>query len=132
MFTPIRQETKLEWIECVVETWKPEAPGELLQDCPDVLKSSSVLHDDVAAYTARIRSVLRKAVLTTLLCAELWTRGHDHSASFQLATKWQRGCEVQAEENLLNSGVLVERSGNHSESNSRKLLCGHARNCRQR
>ena len=87
-----------------------------------------MLHDDVAAHTARIRSVLRQT---------LW-KYNDYVAvrraldqRHKLVTKWQRGCEVQAEGHLLNSGVLVERSRNHSGSNSRELLSGHARKCRQ-
>ena len=41
----------------------PELPGDLLQDLPNVTSSSSILHDDVAAHTARIRSNARLAVL---------------------------------------------------------------------
>ena len=39
----------------------PEHPGDLLQDLPNVISSSSILHDDVAAHTARIRSSARLA-----------------------------------------------------------------------
>ena len=35
---------------------EPEFRGDLLQDLPNVISSSSILHDDVAAHTARIRS----------------------------------------------------------------------------
>ena len=70
----VRPETKTEWIECVVQMMKaknllirkcgcspsfqiaidrhPEVPGDLLQDCPDAISSSSLLHEDVAAHTA--------------------------------------------------------------------------------
>ena len=41
----------------------PELPGDLLQDLPNVISSSSILHDDVAAHTARIRSNARLAVM---------------------------------------------------------------------
>ena len=41
----------------------PELPGDLLQDLPNVISSSSVLHDDVAAHTARTRSNARLAVM---------------------------------------------------------------------
>ena len=40
-----------------------EVPGELLQYFPDVIISSSVLHDEVAAHTARVRSIARQPVL---------------------------------------------------------------------
>ena len=38
-------------------------PGGFLQELPDVISSSSMLHDDVAAHTARIKSAARLAVL---------------------------------------------------------------------
>ena len=41
----------------------PELPGDLLEDLPNVISSSSILHDDVAAHTARIRSNARLAVM---------------------------------------------------------------------
>ena len=41
----------------------PELPGDLLQDLPNVISSSSILLDDVAAHTARIRSNARLAVM---------------------------------------------------------------------
>ena len=41
----------------------PELPRDLLQDLPNVISSSSILHDDVAALTARIRSTARLAVM---------------------------------------------------------------------
>ena len=41
----------------------PELPGDLLEDLPTVISSSSILHDDVAAHTARIRSNARLAVM---------------------------------------------------------------------
>ena len=34
----------------------PELPGDLLQDLPNVISSSSFLNDDVAIHAARIRS----------------------------------------------------------------------------
>ena len=40
-----------------------ELPGDLLQELPNVISSSSVLHDDVAAHTPRIRSNARLAAL---------------------------------------------------------------------
>ena len=41
----------------------PELPGDLLPDLPNVISLSSMLHDDVAAHTARIRSNARLAVM---------------------------------------------------------------------
>ena len=75
---------RADWLECVSQTMEannsltrrcgyspfqiaigrnPELPGDLLQDLPNVISSSSILHDDVAAQTARIRSNARLAVL---------------------------------------------------------------------
>ena len=41
----------------------PELPRDPLQDLANVISSSSILHDDVAAHTARIRSNARLAVV---------------------------------------------------------------------
>ena len=41
----------------------PEFPGDLPQDLPNVISSSSILNDDVAAHAARIWSNARLAVL---------------------------------------------------------------------
>ena len=38
-------------------------PSDLLQDFPDMISSSSVLHDDVTAHTARVKSIARRTVL---------------------------------------------------------------------
>ena len=80
----IRPSSRAEWLECIHQTMEaknsltrrcgfcpfqiaigryPEHPGDLLQDLPNVISSSSILHDDVAAHTARIRSNARLAVM---------------------------------------------------------------------
>ena len=80
----IRPSCRAEWLECIHQTMEaqnsltrrcgyslfrlaigrgPELPGDLLQDLPNVISSSSILHDDVAAHTARIRSNARLAVM---------------------------------------------------------------------
>ena len=80
----IRPSSRAEWLECIHQTMEaknsltrrcgyspfqiaigrdPELPGDLLQDLPNVISSSSILHDDVAAHTARIRSNARLAVM---------------------------------------------------------------------
>ena len=80
----IRPSSSAEWLECIHQTMEaqnsltrrcgyslfrlaigrgPELPGDLLQDLPNVISSSSILHDDVAAHTARIRSNARLAVM---------------------------------------------------------------------
>ena len=80
----IRPSSRAEWLECIHQTkeaknslttrcgYSPfqiaigrdhELPGDLLQDLPNVISSSSILHDDVAAHTARIRSNARLAVM---------------------------------------------------------------------
>ena len=80
----IHPSSRGEWLECVHQTMEaknsltrrcgfspfqiaigrdPELPGNLLQDLPNVISSSSILHDDVAAHTARIRSNARLAVM---------------------------------------------------------------------
>ena len=80
----IHPSSRGEWLECVHQTMEaknsltrrcgfspfqiaigrdPELPGDLLQDLPNVISSSSILHDDVAAHTARIRSNARLAVM---------------------------------------------------------------------
>ena len=72
----IRPNSRAEWLECIHQTMEaqnslkkrcggrdPELPGDLLQDLPNVISSSSILHDDVAAHTARIRSNARLAVM---------------------------------------------------------------------
>ena len=41
----------------------PELPGDLLQDLANVISSSSILHDDVAAHTTHIASYARMAVM---------------------------------------------------------------------
>ena len=67
----------------------PELPGDLLQDLPNVISSSSILHDDVAAYTARIRSNVRLAVMQfndTLVTRRALDQ-RDHSESFLLVTR---------------------------------------------
>ena len=71
----IRPSSRAEWLECTYQTMEaqnsltrrcgkspfqiaigrdPELPGDLLQDLPNVISASSILHDDVAAHTARI------------------------------------------------------------------------------
>ena len=80
----IRPSARAEWLECIQQTMEaknsltrrcgyspfqinigrdPELPGDLLQDLPNVISSSSILHDDVAAHTARIRSNASLAVM---------------------------------------------------------------------
>ena len=80
----IRPSSRAEWLECIHQTMEaknfvtrrcgyspfqiaigrdPEHPGDLLQDLPNVISSSSILHDDVAAHTARIRSNARLEVM---------------------------------------------------------------------
>ena len=80
----IRPCSRAEWLECINQTMEaknsltrrggyspfqiaigrdPELPGDLLQDLPNVISSSSILHDGVAAHTARIRSNARLAVM---------------------------------------------------------------------
>ena len=80
----IRPSSRAEWLECIHQTMEaknsltrrcgyslfqvaigrdPELPGDLLQDLPKVISSSSILHDDVAAHTARILSNARVAVM---------------------------------------------------------------------
>ena len=81
----IRSSSRAEWLECnhhqTMEAQKsltrrcgyspfqiaigrdPELPGDLLQDLPNVISSSSTLHDDVAAHAARVRSSARLAVM---------------------------------------------------------------------
>ena len=70
----IHPSSRSEWLECVHQTMEaknsltrrcgfspfqiaigrdPELPGDLLQDLPNVISSSSILHDDVAAHTAQ-------------------------------------------------------------------------------
>ena len=79
-----RPSSRAGWLECIHQTMEgknsltrrcgyspfqisigrhPELPGDLLQDLPNVISSSSILHDDVAAHTARIRSNSRLAVM---------------------------------------------------------------------
>ena len=74
----------LGWLECIHQTMEaknsltrrcgkspfqtaigrdPKLPGDLLQDLPNVISSSSILHDDVVAHTARSRSNARLAVM---------------------------------------------------------------------
>ena len=71
----VRPTSKDEWLECVDQTVEaknslvrrnghspyqiaigqnPEVPGDLLQDKHDVVANSAILHDDVAAFTARV------------------------------------------------------------------------------
>ena len=80
----IRPSSRAEWLECIHQTMEartlsqegavtapfqiaigrdPELPGDLLQDLPNVISLSSILNDDVAAHTARIRSCARMAVM---------------------------------------------------------------------
>ena len=80
----IRPSSRAERLECIHQTMEakksltrrcgksplqiaigrdPELPGDLLQDLPNVISSSSILHDDVAAHAARIRSNARLAVM---------------------------------------------------------------------
>ena len=84
MLAQIRPSSPAKWLECIHQTMEaknsltkrcgyspfqiaigrdPELPGDLLQDLPNVVSSSSILHDDVAAHTARIRSNARLAVM---------------------------------------------------------------------
>jgi hypothetical protein len=80
----VRPSTKEEWMECIDQTVEakntllrrnghspyqialgrnPEVPGDLLQDEPDVIANSAILHDDAAAFTARVRLSAQKAVI---------------------------------------------------------------------
>ena len=80
----IRPSSRAEWLECIHQTMEaknsltrrcgnrpfqiaigrdPELPGDLLQDLPNAISSSSILHDDAAAHTARIRPNARLAVM---------------------------------------------------------------------
>ena len=98
----IRPCSRAEWLECIHQTMEakhsltrrcgyspfqiaigrdPELPGDLLQDLPNVISSSSILHDDVAAHTARIRSNARLAVMQfndNLATRRLWISVRDH------------------------------------------------------
>ena len=80
----IRPNSRAEWLECIYQTMEaknsltrrcgyspfqiaigrdPELLRDLLQDLPNVINWSSILHDDVAAHTARIRSNARLAAM---------------------------------------------------------------------
>ena len=97
-----------------------ELPGYLLEDLPNVISSSSILHDDVAAHTARIRSKARLAVLhfndNLATRRALDQRPRPLRESSQLVMKWLCGDEVRAK-------VLLASSDGRS---SRELFCGLA------
>ena len=80
----IRPSSRTEWLESIHQTMEannsltrrcgyspfqiaigrdPELPGDLLQDLPNDISSCSILHDDLAAHTVRIRSNARLAVM---------------------------------------------------------------------
>ena len=129
----VRPEIRTKWLECVAQAMEapnslifkygcspsqiatgrdPELAGDLLQDLPDVISSSSVLHD----HTARVRSIARRAVLQNndnphAVC---WSRDRDHAATSPLVTKWPYGDEVRARRhrasNDLHSGEVQESS----------------------
>ena len=80
----IQPSNRAEWLECVPQAQQathsllnvagvspcqivfgrnPEVPEDLLQDSPDVVANSAVLHDATAEHASRIRAVARRQVL---------------------------------------------------------------------
>ena len=142
----IRVSTKSELLECVGQT--VAAPNSLIRRCAcspfqiavggdggflqDQLDSSSILHDDLAAHTGRIRSTARLAVLQIdddVAIRRLWTRDLAHFVHSQWATMWQSGCVGLA----MGVSEQTEFGGGDQESSWRcsGQLCGHAWECHQ-
>ena len=147
----IRPSSRAEWLECIHQTMEaknsltrrsgyspfqiaigrdPELPGDLLQDLPNVISSSSILHDDVAAHTARIRSNARLAVmqfndnLATRRALDQRPRPlREFSVGDEVAV-WRRGTGKRC--TWQTTAGSMAWSWHHPGSSSRQLLCGHA------
>ena len=125
----IRPSSRAEWLECIHQTMEaqnyltrrcgycpfqiaigrdPEVPGDLLQDLPNVISSSSIHHDDVVAHTARIRSNARLAVMqfNDNLATRRALDQRPRQESFQLVTRLLCGDEALEKVHLANNGRL--------------------------
>ena len=148
MLAQIRPSSRAAWLECTTDAKNsltrrcgyspfqvavgrdPELPGDLLHNLPNVISSSSILHDDVAAHTARFRSNARLAVmhfndnLATRRALDQRPRPlREFSVGDEVAVEarhWKR-CPWQA------AACTMAWSWHQLGSSRRQLFCGHAR-----
>ena len=148
----IRPSSRTEWLECIHQTMEaknfltrrrgcgsfrmaigrdPELPGDLLQDLSNVISSSSILHDNVAAHTARIRSNARLEVmqfndnLATRRALDQRPRPlREFSVGDEVAV-WRRDTGKGAP-GKQRRGTMAW-SWHHLGRSPRQIFCGHAR-----
>ena len=93
----------------------------LLVVCFNVKSSSSTLHDDLAAHTARIRSTARFAALLfndIMAVRRLVDQRPEQFVSFQKATRWQSGGAELARGLRTNRDELNDEDWDHLGGNN--------------